>query len=70
MKPSEKDSNPPFLLPDLSGKDTATLELLDRWRREDITGDSAAIAKAEAEVNQFIENMNRNRVEAGESPTF
>lgn len=67
MKPSENEVAPSSLLPDFSGNDIATKRLFEKWRRDDETNDPTAIAKAEAEVEEFIRNMNRNRVEAGES---
>ena len=46
--------------------DTATLELLAAWRRQDATSDPEQIRTAEQEVAEFKERMNENRAGAGE----
>jgi len=50
--------------------DTATLELLARWKAEDATQDPEAIPAAEREVSEFKQSINANRAESGESPIF
>lgn len=46
--------------------DTATLELLARWRLEDATDDPEEIRAAEQELAEFKRAMNENRMGAGE----
>ena len=50
--------------------DTATLELLAQWRREDATDDPEKIRAAEEELAEFKRAMNENRALSGESPVF
>ena len=49
-----------------SSLDTATLELLANWRRQDETTDPAELRAAENELEQFKKAMHDNRVVAGE----
>jgi hypothetical protein len=46
--------------------DTATLELLAEWQREDATDDPQEICAAEGELAEFKKMMNQNRALAGE----
>ena len=50
--------------------DTATLDLLAKWKAEDATQDPEAIKAAEREVSEFKKALNANRSESGESPLF
>ncbi len=50
--------------------DSATLELLARWRVEDATNNPEAIQAAEKEVAEFKAAMNDNRTRSGESLLF
>lgn len=43
--------------------DQATLDLLDKWDREQATDDPKEIARRQREVEEFKEAMNRNRLE-------
>jgi hypothetical protein len=43
--------------------DQATLDLLERWDREQATDDPEEIARRQKEVEEFMEGMNRNRLE-------
>ena len=49
-----------------SSLDTATLELLANWRRQDETTDQEQLRAAENELEQFKKAMHDNRVVAGE----
>ncbi len=51
-------------------ENTAAIALLNQWIAEDATDDPEEIRKAEAEVNELMENLNRNRIESGERPLF
>lgn len=46
--------------------DTATLELLAKWKREDATKNPEEIRAAERELAEFKKSLNENRAEAGE----
>lgn len=46
--------------------DTATLELLARWRAEDATDDPEELRLAEQELAAFKKAMNENRRQSGE----
>ena len=46
--------------------DTATLELLAKWRSEDATADPEQLRTAERELAEFKKAMNENRTIAGE----
>ena len=50
--------------------DTTTLDLLERWRREDATDDSEEIQAAEQELAEFQNAMNETRRLAGEPPLY
>jgi hypothetical protein len=50
--------------------DTATLELLARWKSEDATRDPQAIQAAELELAEFKKAMNTNRTDSGEPSLF
>jgi hypothetical protein len=50
--------------------DTATLDLLAKWKAEDATTDPTAIQAAEREVSEFKRAMNANRAESGGPPVF
>ncbi|HWE02264.1 MAG TPA: hypothetical protein VG326_07605 [Tepidisphaeraceae bacterium] len=43
--------------------DQATIDLLDKWDREQATDDPKEIARRQQEVEEFKEGMNRNRLE-------
>lgn len=43
--------------------DQGTIKLIERWEREHATSDPAEIARREKEVEEFMEGMNRNRLE-------
>lgn len=48
----------------------ALLELLAKWRAEDATDDPEQIRLAEQELDEFMNALNRNRIESGEPPLF
>ena len=57
-------------LPSNAPVDTATLELLAQWGREDATDDPEKIRAAEKELAEFKRAMNENRTLSGEPPLF
>lgn len=65
---SERPADPP---PGLSTVvDTATLELLAAWKRQDATNDPEQIRTAEQELAEFKKAMDDNRVAAGERKLY
>jgi hypothetical protein len=46
--------------------DTETLELLERWAREDATDDPETLRAAQKELDEFKKAMNDNRAACGE----
>lgn len=54
----------------ISAKNAAAIAYLKQRIAEDATDDTEEIRKADAEVQEFMENLNRNRIEAGERPLF
>ena len=45
--------------------DQVTIDLLDKWDREQATDDPEEIARRQIEVQEFMDGMNRNRLESG-----
>jgi hypothetical protein len=64
-KPSTSKSSEPATPRRSESIDTATLELLADWARQDATTDPAQIQSAEKEVADFKKAMNLNRAAAG-----
>lgn len=46
--------------------DTATLDLLSVWQREDATSDPAQLKAAEDDLAAFMKNLNEARTASGE----
>jgi hypothetical protein len=68
---SESSPIPPLLQPVSSGAiDTATLELLARWKQEDATKNPEEVRAAERELTEFKKAMNESRAQAGEPVLF
>ncbi len=59
----------PASAPKVSAKNDAAIALLESWLAAAPT-DPEEIRKADAELNEFMENLNRNRIESGERPLF
>lgn len=56
--------------PEVSAKNAAAIAYLKQRIAEDATDDPEEIRKADAEAQELMENLNRNRIEAGERPLF
>jgi len=56
--------------PIVSAKNAAAIAYLDRRLKEEATDDPEEIRKADAELEELMENLNRNRIESGERPLF
>lgn len=74
MKQKTTDSTP---MPPPAGSspneeaiDTATLELLAEWQRQDATDNPEEVHAAEQELAEFKKAMNENRTAAGESALY
>jgi hypothetical protein len=64
---SDTTPGPPGAHPSANGSiDTATLELLERWRLQDATDDPEQLRAAEQELTEFKNAINKNRTLAGE----
>ena len=55
--------------PVIDEKKAAAIALLESWLAEAPT-DPEEIRQAQADRNEFLQNLNRNRIESGESPLF
>ncbi len=60
----------PEAAPKVSAKNAAAIAYLKQRISEEATDDPEDIRAADAEVNELMENLNRNRIEAGERPLF
>ena len=62
---------PPLVQPSSAGAvDTATLELLSRWKKEDATENPEELRAAERELSEFKKAMNENRAQSRELVLF
>ncbi len=68
--PSEAGAVPPIPKPTNGVIDSATLDLLATWRREDVTENPEEVRAAEREVAEFKRAMNENRAGSGEPPVY
>ena len=69
--PDDAGLVPPFAQSSLSGSiDSATLDLLAKWRVEDETQDPEEIRAAEIELAEFKKVLNENRVQSGEPDLY
>ena len=60
----------PEARPEVSAKNAAAIAYLKQRIAEEATNNSEEIRKADAEVNELMGNLNRNRIEAGERSLF
>ncbi len=69
--PIETSSAPPIANPAANGSvDSATLELLASWRRQDFTTDPEQIRAAEEDLAEFKKAMNESRSATGEPVVY
>jgi hypothetical protein len=69
--PVSSEPMPASVTPSQDGVvDTATLELLASWRRQDATDNPEDIRQAERELADFKRAMNESRAIAGETPLY
>jgi hypothetical protein len=56
--------------PHLFAKNAAAIAYLDRRLSEDATTDPEEIRQSEEEVDELMQNLNRSRIDVGDSPLF
>ena len=56
--------------PTIDAENAAAIAQLQAWLKEEATDDPEEIRKADAEVAELMDNLNRNRIESGERPLF
>lgn len=49
-------------------ENAAAIAQIQAWGREEATDDPEEIRQSEADLNELILNLNRNRIESGERP--
>jgi len=54
----------------VSAKAASAIAYLQQKLERDATDDPEEIRKAEADVDELIQNLNRNRIDSGERPIF
>lgn len=56
--------------PVVSEKNAAAIALLQSWIEEDATDDPEKLRRADAEIAELTDNLNKNRIDSGERPLF
>ena len=56
------------LAPTIDEENAAAIAQLQAWKIEEASNDPDEIHQAEADLNELILNLNRNRIESGERP--
>jgi hypothetical protein len=56
--------------PKIPAKNAVALAYLRKRIADEATDDPEEIRKADADVEELMQNLNRNRIESGESPLF
>jgi len=51
-------------------ENAAAIAQIEAWKKEEASDDPDEIRRAEADLNELILNLNRNRIESGERPLF
>lgn len=70
-KPTDSTSTPPATPSSNNGViDTATLELLASWQRQDATANPDELRAAEEELAEFKKAMNENRTLSGQPVVY
>ncbi len=54
----------------VDAENAAAIAQLQAWLKEEATDDPEEVRKADADVKELMENLNRNRIESGERPLF
>lgn len=53
----------------ISARNAAAISQLQAWK-EEFTDDPEELRQADADLNELMQNLNRNRIESGERPLF
>ena len=56
--------------PKISSKNAAAVAQLRAWAQEEATDDPEEIRLAQANLDELMYNLNKNRIESGERPLF
>lgn len=56
--------------PRVDDENAAAIAQLQAWRNEEATDDPEEVHRAEAELRELMQNLNRSRIESGERPLF
>lgn len=56
--------------PAIDSENAAAIVLLQSWMKEEATDDPEEILQAEEDLNELLQNLNKNRIESGERPLF
>ena len=54
--------------PAIDEENAAAIAQIQAWAREEATDDPEEIRQSEADLNELILNLNRNRIESGDRP--
>lgn len=54
--------------PAIDEENAAAIAQLQAWKKEEASNNPDEIRQAEADLNELILNLNRNRIESGERP--
>ena len=57
-------------VPVVDEENAAAIAQLRAWVKEEATDDPEKIREAETDLNELLQDLNRNRVESGERPLF
>ena len=60
----------PAETPAVDAENAAAIAQIRAWMEEEATNDPEEIRKADAELRELMQNLNKNRVESGEMPLF
>ncbi len=74
VKKLVKENLPPvptgLEVPQISAKNVAAIAQLQAWEEEEFTDDPEELRQADADLNELLQNLNKNRIESGERPLF
>jgi hypothetical protein len=51
-------------------ENAAAIAMLNSWLADDATDDPEELRQAEADLNELLQNLNKNRTDSGERPLF
>lgn len=56
--------------PAIDEENAAAIAQLQAWMKEEATDDPEEIRQSKADLDELMQNLNRNRIESGERPLF